>query len=143
MLIPCIFSRFWVSFPYDIFHFRSASGTQKHHLILQEAFCRYRRNGQHSLIANWNNRETETDDIYILGNLFYRTATPTRRDSQASQRKKTSDYRESDHSWMPKVNFAKYFEEVKDLIVLKEHGSVMTLCHYPMLSWPHSFHGVT
>ena len=94
-----------------------------------------------TLIANWNSRVTETDDIYILGDLFYRTATPPEEILRLLGGRKHLIIGNHDHTWMPKVNLAKYFEEVKDLIVLKEHGSVMTLCHYPMLSWPHSFHG--
>ena len=42
---------------------------------------------------------------------------------------------------MKKIEIGKYFVEVESLLVLKEEGRVMTLCHYPIMSWPHMYHG--
>ena len=46
-----------------------------------------------------------------------------------------------DYTWLSRVDIDKYFVEVEDIIILKTGMFTMTLCHYPMLSWPHSFYG--
>lgn len=93
-----------------------------------------------ALIDNWNSRVTAKDDVYILGDMFYRTVDVADVLSCLSGRKHLI-VGNHDHTWMRRVQLDKYFTEVRDLIVLKEGGRVMTLCHYPMLSWPHMFHG--
>ena len=46
-----------------------------------------------------------------------------------------------DHAWIKSTDLGKWFQTVNEILVLKEEGRVMTLCHYPLLSWPHMEHG--
>lgn len=94
-----------------------------------------------TIIANWKSRVTDRDDVYILGDLMYRAkADPDDVLSRLPGRKHLV-VGNHDHTWLSRVDIDKHFVEVKDIIVLKTGGITMTLCHYPMLSWPHSFYG--
>lgn len=95
-----------------------------------------------NLIGNWNSRVTDRDDVYILGDLLYRS--PKNEIEQAIRRLKGRKHLivgNHDHTWMGKVDMDELFVEVDNLKVLKLDGRVLVLCHYPMLSWPHMHHG--
>lgn len=94
-----------------------------------------------TLIANWNSRVQERDDIYILGDMFYRKNEGVEEVLRKLKGKKHLIIGNHDYSWMKKIEIGKYFVEVETLLVLKEEGRVMTLCHYPIMSWPHMYHG--
>ena len=94
-----------------------------------------------TIIANWESRVREDDNVYILGDLMYRAkAAPDDVLSRLPGRKHLV-VGNHDHTWLSRVDISKHFVEVEDIIVLKTGGITMTLCHYPMLSWPHSFYG--
>lgn len=94
-----------------------------------------------TLIDNWNSRVTEHDDIYILGDLFYKAALDVNNVLKNLKGKKHLIIGNHDYTWMNNCDLSAYFASIDDLLVLKDSGSVMVLCHYPMLSWPHMFHG--
>lgn len=94
-----------------------------------------------TLIANWNSRVKERDDIYILGDMFYRKNEGVEEVLRKLKGKKHLIIGNHDYSWMKKIEIGKYFVEVESLLVLKEEGRVMTLFHYPIMSWPHMYHG--
>lgn len=94
-----------------------------------------------TLIANWNSRVQKRDDIYILGDMFYRKNEGVEEVLRKLKGKKHLIIGNHDYSWMKKIEIGKYFVEVESLLVLKEEGRVMTLCHYPIMSWPHMYHG--
>ena len=94
-----------------------------------------------TIIANWKSRVRADDDVYILGDLMYRVKADP--DDVLSRRpgRKHLVVGNHDYTWLSRVDTDKHFVEVEDIIVLKTGGITMTLCHYPMLSWPHSFYG--
>ena len=41
---------------------------------------------------------------------------------------------------MKKTDWPGYFESVNSLLTMKDNGRLITLCHYPMMTWPDSRH---
>lgn len=94
-----------------------------------------------ALVRNWNSRIGVDDDVYVLGDLFYRMkADPPAVLDRLSGRKHLI-VGNHDHTWISRVPLERHFVSVDDLLVLKEEGRIMVLCHYPLLSWPHKEHG--
>ena len=87
-----------------------------------------------AMIDNWNARVTGGDRVYILGDLFYRCADP----EGILRRLKGCKYLivgNHDSSWMGQVNLERYFADVRDMAVINDGHRVLTLCHYPLLTW--------
>lgn len=93
------------------------------------------------LIDNWNSHVSDEDDIYILGDLFFRTKTDIEDTLSQLHGRKHLIIGNHDHTWMSRVNLDKWFVSVNELLVLKQDGRTMTLCHYPLVSWPHMAYG--
>ena len=90
-----------------------------------------------TLIQNWNRRVTGSDNIYIVGDLFFRCEDP-----EAILRrlhgKKQLIVGNHDSSWMGKVQVEKYFKSVELMAITSTGTHAVTLCHYPLLSWKHA-----
>ena len=87
-----------------------------------------------TIVRNWNKRVKGSDTIYILGDLFFKCEDPGLILWRLNGKKRliVGNY---DEQWMKRVNCAKYFASVDELIQISYDGYTMTLCHYPMLSW--------
>ena len=72
-----------------------------------------------TLIENWNHKVTGKDTVYILGDLIYRSQKPPEEYLRRLQGKK------------------QFFESVNNLLYVADGKRQHTLCHYPMMSWPH------
>ena len=94
-----------------------------------------------TLVDNWNSRVTERDDVFVLGDMFYRKKEGVEEILKKLKGRKHLIIGNHDYSWMKNIELIKYFVETETLLVLKEEGRVMTLCHYPIMSWPHMYHG--
>ena len=94
-----------------------------------------------TLIDNWNSRVTDRDDVYILGDMFYKATDDIEDILRRLKGRKHLIIGNHDYTWMKKIEMSKYFIDVNNLFVLKEEGRTMALCHYPLLSWPHMEHG--
>lgn len=94
-----------------------------------------------TLRKNWNDRVSDTDDIYIIGDLIYGLprgeVVPLLESLKGRKHLITGNH---DHSWMGRLDASKYFVEIADLKMLKHEGRTLVLCHYPMLSWPGMHH---
>jgi calcineurin-like phosphoesterase family protein len=88
-----------------------------------------------ALIANWNSVVSDRDDVYVIGDMFFRTETPAEKTLKRLKGKKHLILGNHDKSWVKDVNLTKYFREVTNLLTYKESGVKYTLCHYPMVSW--------
>ena len=84
---------------------------------------------------------TERDDVFVLGDMFYRKKEGVEEILKKLKGRKHLIIGNHDYSWMKSIELRKYFVETETLLVLKEEGRVMTLCHYPIMSWPHMYHG--
>ena len=88
------------------------------------------------LIANWNAVIKGNDDIYILGDLFYRNKESAEEAIKRLKGKKHLILGNHDKRWTKTVDLSKYFVEITNFLTYKCDGVKYTLCHYPMLSWP-------
>ena len=92
------------------------------------------------LLARWNAKVGEDDEVYIVGDLFFRAAT-VEPILKALHGRKHLVVGNHDHSWMRRVRVGDYFESVQTIKEIVVDGLVMTLCHYPMLSYPQARRG--
>ena len=92
------------------------------------------------LIRNWNSRVHKNDTVYIVGNLFFRNRCPCESYLDELKGRKHLVIGNHDSSWMKKTNWPGYFESVNGLITMKDNGRLVTMCHYPMMTWPDSRH---
>lgn len=94
-----------------------------------------------TLIDNWNSRVTDRDDIYIVGDLSFRSAESIRNYLKKLSGKKHLIVGNHDKTWMKGIELDRYFESVGDIEEIKLAGRHITLCHYPMMCWNKSQYG--
>jgi len=88
-----------------------------------------------ALITNWNVRVTNSDTVYICGDLMFRSATDPELFLRQLRGKKHLVVGNHDGSWMKKIELPHYFESVENLKVFSNGKHKITLCHYPMMSF--------
>ena len=93
-----------------------------------------------AMLAKWNARVGDDDTVYVLGDLFFRSAT-VEPILGALRGRKHLVVGNHDHSWMGRVRMGDYFESVQTVAEISVEGRIMTLCHYPMLSYPQARRG--
>lgn len=89
------------------------------------------------LIDNWNSRVTNNDTVYILGDLMFRNSVPPEEYLSQLKGKKHLIRGNHDRDWMKKVDINKYFVSNENLSFISDGKHRITVCHYPMMSWPH------
>ncbi len=88
------------------------------------------------LIQLWNQKVARQDDVYILGDLSFRSPHPIGYYLDRMKGRKHLIIGNHDCYWMRKVeNMSQYFETVESLATIKFNKKKVTLCHYPMLEW--------
>ena len=90
------------------------------------------------LIRNWNQRVKTNDTVYVLGDLMFRNHKPPEEYLKQLRGKKHLFTGNHDRDWTKKVQLDDYFESVNKLDFISDGKHQMTLCHFPMMSWPHS-----
>ena len=93
-----------------------------------------------AMLAKWNARVGDDDTVSVLGVLFFRSAT-VEPILGALRGRKHLVVGNHDHSWMGRVRMGDYFESVQTVAEISVEGRIMTLCHYPMLSYPQARRG--
>jgi len=95
-----------------------------------------------TLIKNWNAKVTNADTVYIIGDLFFRTATNPKDVLAKLKGKKHLIIGNHDKSWLPNMSddyLKKTFESVGHMQVINTGKGMATLCHYPMMSFEGAF----
>ena len=87
------------------------------------------------LLERWNAKVKPADEVYVLGDLFFRCAAPEPILKALAGRKHLI-LGNHDHTWTKRVRLGDYFESVQTVKEIVVDGRIMTLCHYPMLSYP-------
>ncbi|MCL2824589.1 MAG: metallophosphoesterase family protein [Polyangiaceae bacterium] len=86
------------------------------------------------LIDNWNQTVGPGDDIYVLGDFFYKAST-----NQAIETLDRLNGRkylvEGNHDDTSNAEYRKRFVWIKDYHVLKHDNNRFVLFHYPILEW--------
>lgn len=91
-----------------------------------------------TLVDNWNSRVTERDDVFILGDMFYRKKEGVEEILRKLKGRKHLIVGNHDYSWMKSIELSKYFVETETLLVLKEGrkgDDAMPLSHHVMAAY--------
>ena len=94
------------------------------------------------LIVNWNDKVTDDDDVFIIGDLFFRCKVP---EAIAMVRrlkgKKHLIIGNHDFKYLKTVEFRDLFVEIESLYEMDLDGERLVLCHYPIAEWNGYFRG--
>lgn len=91
------------------------------------------------LIERWNKKVKPCDEVYILGDLSYRSKEHISAYLKRMAGKKHLLIGNHDVKWLKNVpDTSQYFETVEYMTVIKQGKNLITLCHYPMLEWNRS-----
>ena len=90
-----------------------------------------------TLISNWRSRVTNRDTVYVLGDLMFRNEKPPEWYLRQLPGKKHLVMGNHDRDWVKKCRLEDFFESVTNLNFISDGSHQCTLCHYPMMSWPH------
>ena len=88
-----------------------------------------------ALIGNWNSRVTNADNVYIMGDLMFRSATNPNEFLFRLKGKKHLIIGNHDSPWMKKADLDRHFESIDKFKVFSNGRCKITLCHYPMMSF--------
>ena len=89
-------------------------------------------------IENWNRKVTSNNDtVFVLGDLMFRNEKPPEEYLRQLKGKKHLIIGNHDRSWIKKCDLSLWFESVNNLLYTTDGKHQLTLCHYPMMSWPH------
>ena len=90
------------------------------------------------LIENWRSTVTPDDTVYVLGDVIYRNSRAPAYDLNPLPGKKHLILGNHDTKWMRQCDPTAFFETISKLEFVNEGDRQLTLCHYPMMSWPGS-----
>lgn len=88
------------------------------------------------LIKKWNAKVHRDDTVYIVGDFLFRAKKPAEEYLAGLIGKKHLIIGNHDKTWMNKVDLSQWFESVSPMLFITDAGIPVTLCHYPMMSWP-------
>ena len=89
-----------------------------------------------TLVENWNRIVHRNDTVYIVGDFIFRAkCTPDEYLSVLKGRKHLI-IGNHDKSWMKKTDLSKWFETITPMLFITDQENPVTLCHYPMMTWP-------
>ncbi len=89
-----------------------------------------------ALIRNWNDRVHRNDTVYIVGDFLFRARQPAEEYLSELKGRKHLLIGNHDKYWMKKADLTKWFESVSTLISIHDSSHLITLCHYPLMTWP-------
>jgi calcineurin-like phosphoesterase family protein len=87
------------------------------------------------LIDSWNKRVQDTDTVYVLGDVIFRSKKHPGAYLDVLKGTKHLILGNHDRKWIKGVNVNTYFESVSHMKVISDGSHSMTLCHYPTMSW--------
>lgn len=92
-----------------------------------------------ALIDNWNSKvQSNNNTVYVLGDVMFRNKKSPEEYLRRLKGKKHLITGNHDRDWVKKCNLGEFFESVNRMDFLSDGQRQMTLCHFPMMSWPHN-----
>ena len=92
------------------------------------------------LISNWNQRVRENDTVYIVGDFCFRNKRPAEEYLGALNGHKHLIIGNHDRGWLSTVDSA-FLDSISHMLVIRENGVLITMCHYPLMTWQGASHG--
>jgi len=93
------------------------------------------------ILEKWNAKVKPNDTVYILGDLMFRNKRPPEDYLSRMPGKKHLVVGNHDKAWMKKVDLGDWFESVEMMRFMSDGQRKLTMCHYPMMTWPFANHG--
>lgn len=94
-----------------------------------------------TLIDNWNSRVTDRDEVYIVGDVAYKSAENVGTFLKKMKGRKHLILGNHDRNWMKTLDASWFFESIEQQSFVSINGNRIFLCHYPMMEWNDSYHG--
>lgn len=86
------------------------------------------------LIESWRAVVKPNDDIYVLGDLIFKSADP-----EAYLRQLTGKIhliRGNHDTFLKNKALERYFVSIDDMLTIADEGRRVFMCHYPLAEWP-------
>lgn len=93
------------------------------------------------LIENWNNRVNKTDEIYIIGDLQFRTHKQADYYLKQLNGRKHLIIGNHDTQLLKDTEVKKYFVEINQMSFVLDNERRVIMCHYPLVEWNGFFRG--
>lgn len=90
------------------------------------------------LIENWRSAVAPEDTVYVMGDVIYRSSRSPAFYLNPLPGKKHLILGNHDTKWMRHCDPSDFFESISHMKFVNEGDRQLTLCHYPMMSWPGS-----
>ena len=93
------------------------------------------------MIYLWNDRVSEDDDVYILGDFCYKAFHSADWYLRQLKGRKYFIFGNHDKAVINNPTALSYFKKTADLMTINDNGKQVVLCHYPLAEWPGYFRG--
>lgn len=87
------------------------------------------------LINSWNARVSQSDHVFILGDIAFRSECSVEDYLRKLKGKKYLIVGNHDNRWMQNLDLSEWFESVDYLLEMRDGKHRLVLCHYPMMTW--------
>ncbi len=87
-----------------------------------------------TLIENWRAAVQPNDDIYVLGDLIFKSAEPEAYLKQLTG--KIHLIRGNHDTFLKNKALESYFKSIDDMLTIADEGRRVFMCHYPLAEWP-------
>lgn len=91
------------------------------------------------LIANWRAVVRPDDDIYVLGDLIFKSQDPEAYLKQLTG--KIHLIRGNHDTFLKNKALERYFVSIDDILTIADEGRRVVLCHYPLAEWNGFYRG--
>ena len=88
-----------------------------------------------ALIGYWNERVTEEDDVYIIGDFAYRNGYATSWYLRQLKGNKHLIIGNHDRYTIQDKKALECFCSVEDMMLINDHEHTVSLCHFPIAEW--------
>jgi len=95
-----------------------------------------------TLIKNWNNRVTNSDDVYIVGDFCFKDGLEfTVKTIKSLKGKKHLVVGNHDKKYLRDEIYRAEFASTADIMDISLNGERIIMCHYPMVEWNGYYRG--
>ena len=88
-----------------------------------------------TLIRLWNERVTDEDDVYILGDFAYRNGNTASWYLRRLKGRKHLIIGNHDRLTIQDAKAMAYFASVEKMSLINDNGRMVSLCHFPLAEW--------
>lgn len=94
-----------------------------------------------ALIGLWNDKVSDKDDVYIVGDFSYRSGRQEQWYLKQLNGRKHLILGNHDIKIQANEEAMSFFESVNQIKIIKDSDKDIVLCHFPLASWPMEHHG--